>query len=136
MAGCTFPSYPLLDGDNGSSTPGAFFFGRKQISETQSAVEHDPPESQTNRRTSNTFSEATTFAEHDWHEGDAAGNAGYTRPKTPPQGSRGSPWSSYRNLHRNHPVFGFSKEAREKMYSEGVGKGSYEIRVEHTDRVC
>ncbi|KAM0714669.1 hypothetical protein Q7P37_009967 [Cladosporium fusiforme] len=124
MSGCTFPSYPLLNGDNDSSTPGAFFFRRKQnVSEIQFANKHNPPQLQSNRQTPGTFSETTTLAERDKrdeYEGAAAGEASYKRPKTPPQGSRSSPWSSYRSLRPDHPVFGLSKETRENLYAQDI----------------
>lgn len=46
----------------------------------------------------------------------------FTRPTTPPQGSNYNPWSSYRDLPPDHPVFRYPDEVREKMYAKGVGK--------------
>lgn len=50
----------------------------------------------------------------------------FTRPQTPPQGSNYNPWSSYRDLPPDHPVFRYPDEVREKMYAKGVGKCSPE----------
>lgn len=44
----------------------------------------------------------------------------FVRPTTPPQGSNYNPWMSYRDLPRDHPVFAYPAEVREKMYAKGV----------------
>lgn len=44
----------------------------------------------------------------------------FVRPQTPPQGSNYSPWTSYRNLSRTHPVFSYPDEWRERQYKKGV----------------
>lgn len=45
----------------------------------------------------------------------------FHRPTTPLQGSNHNPWSSYRDLPPDHPVFRYPDSLREKMYAKGVG---------------
>ncbi|EMC98494.1 hypothetical protein BAUCODRAFT_23251 [Baudoinia panamericana UAMH 10762] len=43
------------------------------------------------------------------------------RPSTPEKGDRYYAWQSYHDLPRNHPVFYYTREMREKLYEKGVG---------------
>jgi len=52
---------------------------------------------------------------------EVAAEEDFVRPTTPPQGSNYNPWMSYRDLPRDHPVFAYPNEVREKMYTKGIG---------------
>lgn len=60
---------------------------------------------------------------------DVAEEHDFVRPTTPPKGSNYNPWMSYRDLPRDHPVFAYPDEVREKMYAKGIGARSHVIEV-------
>jgi hypothetical protein len=110
--------YPLLDGNNGADTPGAWLFRRKN-------KKTSPPTNQQSQSTSPNMyepsiapSDATTLVPDKNDRKDA----NIIRPTTPPQGSRSAPWSSYRDLPSGHPVFAYSEEMRDEMYERGIGE--------------
>jgi hypothetical protein len=111
--------YPLLDGNNGTDTPGAFFFRRKNKKTTPSSTNQ-----QSQSAPSSTYepsiapSNATTLVP----DKNDRRNVNIARPTTPAQGSRDSPWSSYRDLPSQHPVFAYSEEARAELYQRGIGE--------------
>jgi hypothetical protein len=76
--------YPLLDGNNGADTPGAFFFRRKNKKTIPSTNQPSPSASPSTYEASIAHSDATTLVSG---ENDERG-AGFVRPKTPSQGSR------------------------------------------------
>jgi hypothetical protein len=119
--------YPLLDGNNGADTPGAFFFRRKNNNNnnttntktTPSRSNNHPPQSTSpsTYEPSLAPSDATTLVP----DQNDRKYANIPRPTTPPQGSRSAPWSSYRDLPSGHPVFAYSEEMREESYQRGIG---------------
>jgi hypothetical protein len=109
--------YPLLDGNNGADTPGAFFF-RKKNKKTSPPNHHQSQSTPSNYEPSLAPSDATTLVPD---ENDRR-SANFVRPTTPIQGSRSKPWSSYRDLPSGHPVFAYSDEEREGLYGRGIGE--------------
>jgi hypothetical protein len=112
--------YPLLDGNNGADTPGAFFFRRKNKKTTPPSTNQQPQSaSSSTYEPSIAPSDATTLVPDDKND---KRNEDLGRPTAPAQGSRDSPWSSYRDLPSEHPVFGYSDETRAELYERGIGE--------------
>ena len=116
--------YPLLDGNNGADTPGAFFFRRKNKKTSPSTNQPSPPASSSTYEPSIAQSDATTLVPNENDRTDLK----FMRPTTPNQGSRSGPWSSYRDLPSGHPVFAYSDEMRAKLYERGIGECNYGVR--------
>jgi len=116
--------YPLLDGKNGADTPGAFFFRRKDSKDTNMKPVSPNNQSQQPRSSSSCYepsiaqSDATTLVP----DNNQRIGASAVCPTTPPHGSRGTSWSSYRDLPSGHPVFEYSDEVRAELYERGVGE--------------
>jgi hypothetical protein len=110
--------YPLLDGNNGADTPGAFFFRKKNKKPSPSTTQRSQSTCPSNYEPSIAPSDATTLVPDDNYRRDA----NFVRPTTPIQGSRGKPWSSYRDLPSGHPVFAYSEDVRTELYGKGIGE--------------
>jgi hypothetical protein len=121
--------YPLLDRNNGTDTPGAFFFRRKnknKNTKTTPSVSNNHPPHPTSPSTyepSIAPSDATTLVPDKNDRKDAD----IPCPTTPPQGSRSAPWSSYRDLPSGHPVFAYSDEMMKETYERGIDEWSAEL---------
>ncbi|KAM0693314.1 hypothetical protein Q7P36_006567 [Cladosporium allicinum] len=115
--------YPLCDGNNGADTPGAFFF-RKKNKKTSPSMNRQSQSSLPNTyEPSIAPSNATTLVPDDNYRRDA----NFVRPTTPIQGSRSTPWSSYRDLPSGHPVFAYSEDVRTELYGRGIGELTVEF---------
>ena len=112
--------YPLLDGNNGADTPGAFFFRRKNKKTIPCTKQPSPAASSSTYEASIAHSDATTLVPDDMNTNKR--DADLLRPTTPAQGSRSNPWSSYHDLPSKHPVFAYSDKARAELYERGVGE--------------
>ncbi|KAM0717666.1 hypothetical protein Q7P37_007518 [Cladosporium fusiforme] len=106
---------PLLDAAATPPTPSI----ATTITKTKPAPE--PYRDVTNTSTSqNSRTNPPSKEEDEEEEQTPSETPPFPRPKTPPQGTNHTAWSSYRTLPPSHPVFRYPDDVREKMYDKGI----------------